>query len=209
MMCALREEYRSQAACIVVSGCVGPRGDGYIAGDRMSPDDAAAYHAAQVTAFRDAGADMVTGITMTSSDEALGLARTASRLGLPAVISFTVETDGSLPSGEPLGQAIEKVDRGTEIAPAYYMINCAHPEHFALSLAEQQQWTGRIRGVRANASRKSHAELDECTSLDAGDPAELAALYGKLRSALPHLTVLGGCCGTDHRHIAAISQVFA
>jgi homocysteine S-methyltransferase len=86
------------------------------------------------------------------------------------------------------------------------MVNCAHPEHFADAL--DGEWTSRIRGLRANASRKSHAELDEAETLDTGDPADLAARYADLRAKLPQLELLGGCCGTDHRHIAAIAEAW-
>jgi homocysteine S-methyltransferase len=122
---------------------------------------------------------------------------------MPVVLSFTVETDGRLPTGQPLGEAIEQVDAETGGAPAYFMVNCAHPTHFEHVL-ESGAWRERIRGVRANASRMSHAELDEAEELDAGDPDELAGGYERLRARLPNLTVLGGCCGTDHRHVRAV-----
>jgi S-methylmethionine-dependent homocysteine/selenocysteine methylase len=149
---------------------------------------------------------MVTAITMTYADEAVGLARAASRAGLPVAISFTVETDGRLPSGQPLGEAIRDVDEETGGAPAYYMINCAHPTHFEEQLRTDEPWLGRIRGLRANASTKSHAELDDATELDEGNPTDLGARYAVLRAQLPNLNVLGGCCGTDHRHVTEICK---
>jgi homocysteine S-methyltransferase len=151
---------------------------------------------------------MVTAITMTYAEEAIGVARAAAEAGLPAAISFTVETDGRLPSGQPLGEAIEQVDRETGASPRYYMINCAHPTHFSSTLEQGDGWRERIRGLRANASTKSHAELDEATELDDGDPADLGARYAALREQLPQLCVLGGCCGTDHRHIAEIRDAW-
>ena len=188
----------------VVNGVIGPRGDGYFVDAAMSADEAEAYHGLQTRAFAGAGAGMVTAVTMTYEAEATGIVRAAVAAGLPAVISFTVETDGRLPSGQPLGAAIEAVDRQTDGAAAYFMVNCAHPTHFAGSLAGP--WTARIRGIRANASRLSHAELDEAEELDIGDIAELAADYAALRLALPDLAVIGGCCGTDHRHIDAAAE---
>jgi S-methylmethionine-dependent homocysteine/selenocysteine methylase len=146
---------------------------------------------------------------MTYVEEAIGIARAASDAGMPAVISFTVETEGRLPSGQDLGSAIEEVDAEAATPPAYFMINCAHPTHFAGIVEGGGAWRDRIRGLRANASTKSHAELDEATELDEGDPADLGARYGALRSSLPNLTVLGGCCGTDHRHVAAIRDACA
>ena len=208
---ALGAELRREAQDLVVvlSGCVGPRGDGYRPEALMTGEEAQDYHAEQVTALAAGGAEMVTAITMTHVGEALGVARAAAAVGLPVAISFTVETDGSLPGGEDLGDAIAAVDDATGGAPAYYMINCAHPTHFADRVAGGGPWTGRIGGLRANASRCSHAELDAATELDDGDPEELGAQYAQLRRLLPGLAVLGGCCGTDHRHVAAIARACA
>jgi S-methylmethionine-dependent homocysteine/selenocysteine methylase len=202
------EEVRA-AACedgapIVISGCVGPHDDGYDPSELLSAEEAREYHAEQIVTFAGTTADMVTAITMTYVEEAIGIARVASQVALPAAISFTVGTDGSLPSGQDLGEAIEQVDAETDAAPAYFMINCAHPAHFEAVLQSGGGWRERIRGLRANASTKSHAELDEATELDEGDPADLGARYAGLRELLPELTVVGGCCGTDHRHVAQI-----
>jgi S-methylmethionine-dependent homocysteine/selenocysteine methylase len=193
---------------VVVSGCIGPRGDGYQPDSTMSADQAQAYHAVQIETFADTEADLVTAITMTYADEAVGITRAAQAEDLPVVISFTAETDGRLPTGETLGQAIEAVDAATGSGPAYYMVNCAHPSHFSDALEPDADWTQRIRGVRANASRLSHAELDEAEELDSGDPRELAQDYLALSSLLPQLAVLGGCCGTTHEHVSAISRAF-
>jgi S-methylmethionine-dependent homocysteine/selenocysteine methylase len=201
----IRRRYETPDAPVVISGCLGPRGDGYRPDELMTADDARAYHAGQIQTFADTTADLVTAITMTYPAEAIGIASAARSAAIPAVISFTVETDGRLPSGESLSEAITAVDDATNRYPAYYMINCAHPTHFADVLDPTGAWTHRIRGVRANASKLSHAELDEAEELDSGDPDELAFDYLALRRTLPNLTVLGGCCGTDHRHIDAIS----
>jgi S-methylmethionine-dependent homocysteine/selenocysteine methylase len=187
-----------------VNGVVGPRADGYVAGERMPLEEAQAYHADQIGSFAAAGADVVSATTMTYASEAVGIVRAARDGGLPAIVSFTVETDGRLPDGTPLGAAIEGVDAATGGAPEAFMINCAHPTHFDAALLTGGGWRDRIRGLRANASRLSHAELDAAEELDAGDPADLAACYVELRERLPGLTILGGCCGTDVRHIEAI-----
>jgi homocysteine S-methyltransferase len=171
----------------------------------MTAEEAGAYHARQVGVFAAAGADMVTAITMTYVNEAVGIARAAQAAGIPAVISFTVETDGCLRDGIPLGAAIEACDEATDGYPVYYMVNCAHPTHFADKLGDGA-WRGRIRGIRANASKMSHDELDNAPELDAGDPEELGRDYRALMALLPNLRVLGGCCGTDARHIGAISH---
>ena len=205
---ALMEEIRAAnddaAGPFVISGCIGPQGDGYDPAELLSADAAQEYHSAQIATFADTGADMVTAITMTYAEEAIGLTRAAVAAGIPVAISFTVETDGRLPSGQPLGEAIEEVEAATDGAPAYYMVNCAHPTHFEDVLDRGAPWIERIRGLRANSSTKSHAELDEATELDEGDPADLGARYAALRERLPQLNVLGGCCGTDHRHVTEI-----
>jgi S-methylmethionine-dependent homocysteine/selenocysteine methylase len=170
----------------------------------MSGAEAAAYHGLQARAFAEAGAQMVSAITMTYAEEAVGVARAAAAVGLPAVISFTVETDGRLPSGQAIGDAIAQVDDASRVAPAYYMVNCAHPTHFAKELEAGAPWLARVHGIRANASRLSHAELDEATDLDRGDIAELATLYASIGSVID-LCVVGGCCGTDHEHVASIA----
>lgn len=189
---------------IVVNGVVGPRGDGYRVDTKMTVEEACVYHNPQVATFREAGAEMVSAITMNYVEEAIGIARAAQANDIPAVIAFTVETDGRLASGDTLETAIETVDGATGATPAYYMVNCAHPIHFDKVLSGGASWTDRVRGLRANASEKSHAELDVATELDAGNPQELAQQYRELRRRLPHLSVFGGCCGTDHRHIVAI-----
>ena len=202
----LRDEYAVDGTSVLVSGCIGPRGDGYDPVRIMTPAEAEAYHSWQASALASAGPDLLSAITMTNAEEAIGIARAAEKLGLLVVISFTVETDGRLPSGQALGSAINAVDQATNGYPAYFMINCAHPTHFSAILDDGNGWTGRIGGVRANASRCSHAELDAMTELDAGDPAELASLYASLRSRLPGINVVGGCCGTDIRHVTAIAE---
>jgi homocysteine S-methyltransferase len=205
---ALLEQVKAEyagTAPIVISGNIGPRGDGYRPETIMTADEAEAYHATQIATFAGTSADLVTAMTMTDTGEAIGIVRAASRAGMPVVISFTTETDGRLPSGETLREAIESTDAATGGAAAYFMVNCAHPEHFADALGEGD-WRRRIRGIRANASRKSHAELDEATELDIGDIAGLAQDYARLTRLLPELTVFGGCCGTDHRHVHAIAD---
>ena len=202
----IRQEQDTDRPAMVISGCVGPRGDGYVPDNAMNEDQAEAYHREQIEIFADTAADMVCAITMNYSAEAVGVARAAANMSIPAAISFTVETDGKLPTGQALDDAITEVDDATSGYPAYYMINCAHPTHFAPALAKDGAWLERIRGLRANASNKSHAELNEATELDIGNPDELGGQYAKLKDHLKHLNVMGGCCGTDHRHIEAIAK---
>ncbi|MFC0806759.1 homocysteine S-methyltransferase family protein [Ensifer sp. P24N7] len=205
LLTGLRTEYERPQAPVVLNGVIGPRGDGYQAG-RITADEAEDYHCAQVATFADSQADMITAVTMTNTEEAIGVVRAARGHDMPCAISFTVETDGRLVTGRSLQHAIETVDAETGGYPHYYMINCAHPAHFENVLERQSAWVRRIGGIRANASTKSHAELDESETLDAGDAGDLAERYRSLTGCLPHLRVLGGCCGTDHRHMAAICE---
>ncbi|MGH7349574.1 MAG: homocysteine S-methyltransferase family protein [Candidatus Rokuibacteriota bacterium] len=202
---AVRSEFQTDRTPVVISGCLGPRGDGYNPANLMSVEQAEAYHREQAEIFADAAADLLTASTMNYVEEAIGITRAAQRVGMPVVISFTVETDGRLPTGDTLQAAIERVDTATGAYPDYYMINCAHPTHFESVLAGKEPWAQRIRGLRANASRQSHAELNESPTLDVGDPTELGGEYAALKRRLPRLCVMGGCCGTDHRHVEQIA----
>jgi homocysteine S-methyltransferase len=201
----LRDELE-QAEPMVISGCVGPRDDGYNPSSLMSEDEAEDYHRTQIATFSETDADLVSALTLTNTSEAIGIVRAAQSCSMPVAISFTVETDGTLPSGTGLGEAIERVDEATDVGAAYFMINCAHPTHFAATLEDDADWAQRIRGLRANSSHKSHAELDEADELDAGDPVQLGQEYAQLRTRFPQITLLGGCCGTDERHIQQIAQ---
>lgn len=189
---------------VVISGNLGPRGDGYVVGEEMTVDEAAAYHARQIRSLVAAGADLITVLTMTYTAEAIGIARATRDAGVPVVVSFTVETDGKLPSGQSLADAIDETDRDTDGAITYFMVNCAHPSHFVHVFDAPGPWD-RVRGVRANASTMSHAELDEAPELDRGDEVELAAGYRQLAERLD-LAVVGGCCGTDLAHLRAIAD---
>lgn len=190
---------------IVLNAPIGPRGDGYDPGALMSAAEAGEYHSWQIETLAEAGVEMISAVTMTNVQEAQGIATAASGAGLPVVVSFTVETDGRLPTGMALTEAIARIDDRLGDDIRFYMINCAHPSHFA-NVLDDPGLAERIGGIRANASRMSHAELDEAADLDEGDPVELGADYRQLLDALPHLCLLGGCCGTDHHHVGAIAE---
>ncbi len=204
---ALRKTWDSNQP-FLVGGAVGPRGDGYRIDVAMSADEAQEYHSFQLQSFAATPVDVATAMTLCYTDEAIGIAHAAKAAGLPVVISFTVETDGRLPSGMSIADAIAATDRATDGYPTHYMINCAHPTHFDDALGGLGALASRIGAIRANASTLSHAELDEAEQLDAGDPVDLAARYVALKSSLPSLHVVGGCCGTDHRHVEAIAEAF-
>jgi len=202
----LRSSWERPNTPIVINGVIGPRGDGYKSGN-MDASEAEAYHAPQIAAFAEAGADMVTAFTLNGTEEAIGVVRAAKAAQrIPVAISFTVEIDGRLVKGETLREAIETVDRRTQNGPEYFLINCAHPSHFEGVMNAGEKWAERIHGVRANASTKSHQELDESDTLDSGDPVDLGHRYADLRRSFPRLRILGGCCGTDPRHVAAICE---
>jgi homocysteine S-methyltransferase len=206
LMVHLRDEAGNMQGPMVISGLIGPRDDAYNPAQLMSADEAQGYHAAQIETLEGTEADLVSALTLTYAAEAIGIARAARSAGMPVVISFTVETDGALPDGSSLGDAIGAVDHATGSYPAYYGINCAHPSHFLGVLDAGEEWTTRIKMIRANASRCSHAELDEAETLDDGDPEELGREYAEIRERLPQINVLGGCCGTDVRHVRSIAR---
>ncbi len=204
----VRDELESDDFKMVISGQVGPSDDGYNPGEKLDIGRARDYHSEQIGTFADTEADMISAITMTYVEEAIGIASAAKSFGMPVAISFTVETDGKLPSGQALKEAIEIVDAATEKYPAYFMINCAHPTHFDFALDTGESWTNRIQGTRVNSSKMSHVELDEAEELDEGSPTELAGDHKILRSRLRNLNIVGGCCGTDHRHVEEIGKAF-
>ena len=201
----LREEFKSNSKPIVLDGAIGPKGDAYAPDGMVTADEAEEYHSTQLGWLAETDVDMVTAFTFTQADEAIGVVRAADRVGLPIVVSFTVETDGNLPTGQPLGEAIQAVDEATESVAAYFMVNCAHPDHFSHVL-EDSDWARRIFGLRCNASRKSHADLDESETLDDGDPVELGSQYKAMLEKMPWVNVFGGCCGSDLRHVTEIAR---
>jgi S-methylmethionine-dependent homocysteine/selenocysteine methylase len=206
LLAPLRRDFEAAGLPALVSGNIGPRGDGYSPGALMSRAEARDYHDWQIGIFQDLPVDLVSAFTINYANEATGIVQAARSRKIPVCISFTVETDGRLPSGQALGDAIEEVDSTTGKYARYFMLNCAHPEHFDGVISEAGTWLERIRGIRANASRQSHAELDSSTSLDAGDPQELGEQYRELAMKLPNLAVFVGCCGTDCRHVEAIAK---
>jgi homocysteine S-methyltransferase len=205
LMVEFRAAHETASSPMPISGTIGPRGDG---GRRqwMSAEQARRYHAPQIHTFAASRADLVSAMTLGDSDEAIGIVAAARACAMPVVVSFTVETDGRLPSGESLCAAIGRTDAQTDGYAAYFMVDCAHPVHFMPAFDSPGAWQRRVLGLRANASRRSHAELDVCRDLDEGDPAALGLQHGELKRRMPWLRVLGGCCGTDHRHVDAICR---
>ena len=207
----IQEDMETIQSPMIVVGTVGPRADAYSAAKHhMTVTEAEAYHREQISTYYNAGAEMICAYTMNYIEEGLGVVNAAKSFDMPVAISFTIEMNGHLPSGQTLQEAIEEIDRWTDSYPLYYMINCVHPMHMLEVLKqvnlEPDSWVYRIRGIRANASKKSHAELDESTTLDDGNPEEYGQYCDQLRKLFPQINVLGGCCGTDHRHIQQICE---
>ncbi|MEM7320009.1 MAG: homocysteine S-methyltransferase family protein [Pseudomonadota bacterium] len=201
----IRDQHETRQCPILINGLIGPAGDAYAPDAQISAQEALLIHAPQIHVLGRAGVDMISAMTLTHVGEAIGITQAAKEVDIPVVIAFTLETDGCLPSGQALGDAIAEVDAATNNGPIYYMINCAHPDHFRHVLDTNAAWTQRIGGFRSNASRMSHAELDEAEVLDDGDPDELGRLSAELVKCLPNIRVVGGCCGTDHRHVGCIA----
>ena len=204
----LRDEFEKNTKPIVLNGLIGPRGDAYAPEVEIAAQEAEEYHAKQIGWLAGTDIDMVTALTFTQSDEAIGVVRAANKVGLPIAVSFTVETDGNLPTQQPLNEAIDAVDKATGAGAAYFMVNCAHPDHFS-NVLENAEWARRIRGIRCNASRKSHAELDQSETLDDGDPIEFGDQYRAIKAKMPWLNIFGGCCGSDLRHVTQIARTLA
>jgi S-methylmethionine-dependent homocysteine/selenocysteine methylase len=203
----LIQDHSIESDKVLISGNIGPRGDGYIVEKIMTPEEAKAYHREQIRTFAMEDVDMVSAFTMNYTNEAIGVVLAAREFNVPVVISFTVETDGRLPNGDTLEEAINKTDYLTDGYATFFMINCAHPEHFKRVFTGKKDWIQRIGAIRANASLKSHAELEVSESLDEGDRCLIASGYYELKNSLPNLRVIGGCCGTDHSHIEKICEV--
>ena len=204
----IRNNHENENFIMPISGCIGPRGDGYSAKNKMNSKLAEEYHSHQIRIFAETNVDLISAFTINYIEEAIGIVNAAKKFNIPVVISYTVESDGKLPGGESLEEAITTLDKLTDNYVSYFMINCAHPNHFANELKKTGNWSGRIGGIRANASLKSHAELDESETLDEGDKDVLADCYKALKVLLPNLKVIGGCCGTDHTHMDKICEVW-
>lgn len=197
----VRNELETEDMPIVISGSLGPRGDGYDPGNPISTESAKEYHSAQIRSFYESDTDFVSALTMANAPETLGIVLAAKEIDMPIAVSFTVETDGNLPTGMSIKEAIEIIEEKSDAYPIYYMINCAHPTHFAHILKESGKWKDRLMGIRANASKCSHEELDNATELDDGNPLEFGKEYQDILAHNPQIKIIGGCCGTDHRHV--------
>jgi S-methylmethionine-dependent homocysteine/selenocysteine methylase len=199
LMERLRASHENSDSPMPISGCVGPRGDGYDAEDWMSANEAQAYHTFQIDVLADTEADMITALAMTNINEAIGIVRAAQQAKMPVAVSFTIEEDGRLPSGETLKDAILAVDGATRSAPIYYMANCAHPEYFVDMLTPGETWTERVRGLRANAF-----DVEAVQGRKIVNKEEFLKMCRDLLETFRHINIVGGCRNVDHAHIKQI-----
>lgn len=212
LLAELRRETGSATPPILIGGLIGCRGDAYRPQEALSRDEAAAFHAWHVERLAAAGVDFLVPQTLPALSEAEGLALAMARTGVPYVLSFVIRPTGTLLDGTPLGEAVERIDALAEPRPAAYMVNCVHPSGFREAFLRQvDAWPNlrrRLVGLQANASRLSPEELDGRAELDSDDPATFARELAGLHTELG-LRLLGGCCGTDDRHLAALAAVLA
>ncbi|MDJ0640581.1 MAG: homocysteine S-methyltransferase family protein [Paracoccaceae bacterium] len=201
---ALMEDVRRASGRddVLVSACIGPRFDPYADIPSMSAESARRYHSAQLAALKDTSVDLVTAYTFNRLSEAAGCISAARDIDMPIVMSLVVETDGCLADGTKLVDAVDAIDAETDGAALFFMVNCAHPLHFAEALDAHP----RLMGIVSNASSCSHAELDEAETLDEGDPEQLGRETAEIIRRNPSIRVFGGCCGTDMRHLASMAR---
>ncbi len=204
----VRDQFKDYARQVVVAGYLACCGDAYDPAQALSPGEAEKHHAWQAQNLARAGADLLFAATLPAASEALGLARAMAATGVPYLLSFVVRPSGGLLDGTPLEQALDRIDRETDPAPAAYMINCVYPKALDQALEKMPETAGRLAGLQANTSDKPHDQLDGSDATETMDPDEFArAMYGL--HAKWGLKILGGCCGTDDRHIKALADLAA
>jgi homocysteine S-methyltransferase len=201
----IAREYASDIPDIVIEGLIGPRGDAYERNASITVDEAEDYHSVQLETLKRANVDLALAITFNNVPESIGVARAAVKIGVPLAISLTLDGTSKLSSGPRLGEAITTIDRETDHAPEFYLVNCSHPVEYE-SAIEPDGWIDRVRGVRPNASRMEKMALCQIGHLEDGDPVELGKLCGDLARRYPHMDIWGGCCGTWDRHLDEIAK---
>ncbi|MGF7162328.1 S-methylmethionine-dependent homocysteine/selenocysteine methylase [Rhodoligotrophos appendicifer] len=194
---------------IAIAGVIGPRRDGYDPAEAPSPEVARAYHSIQAEMLAELGVDLLYAPTFASAAELEGVAAAMAAAGLPYALAPIIDAGARMLDGTPLAEAIARIDARVKPAPQHYLIGCVHPTLFREAYQNGPSLTaavaGRIAGLKANASTLPPDQLDRLDHLEAGLPQ----LFGEQMADLHRrygLTVLGGCCGTDHRHIRAIAE---
>ncbi len=207
---AIRDEYDAYARQVFIGGLIGCAGDAYKPEEGLSTAAATAFHVTQTVALATAGVDFLFAATLPNVDEALGMAHAMAACRIPYVVSFVLQRDGRLLDGIPLHQAVTMIDEAANPRPLFFMANCVHPRVFEAALASEVSRSGsvheRVIGLQANTSMRSPDELDGRGEVDPGEgPEALANAMLRLRRRFG-TKVLGGCCGTDDRHIAWIAR---
>lgn len=199
------DPYRDRVPHILLGGSIGPRGDAYSRGEPVTADSAEEYHSFQIACLKEAGADIACAHTFNNIPEAVGVARAARAEGLPLAMYFSLDSSSRLNTGPSLRDAVIETDSQTGNAPLFYGLNCSHPVEFEPAL-EPGDWIDRLRSIRPNASKMEKIALCKLGHLEDGDPDELGAQMGDLARRYPHMDIMGGCCGTDERHLSRIAE---
>jgi homocysteine S-methyltransferase len=202
----MRSEYADRVSDVYIAACIGPRGDAYGTGGDISENEAEDYHSVQLSNLQGTAADMAVAATFNNIPEAIGVIRAANAAGIPIGVSLTLTPEGRLRSGPSLREAVERVEEATEGGAAWFGTNCSHPLEFEPALADAGPWLERLRYVRPNAARMEKIALCSLGHLEDGDPVELGEQMAEVARMLPRTDIIGGCCGTDERHLAEIAR---
>lgn len=207
-MSGLRNSYGDYARKVVICGLMSCRGDAYKPAEAMTADAAHEFHTWQARALAAAGVDFLLAATLPALSEALGLAHAQAATGLPYLISFVARPEGTLLDGTPLHTAIAAIDDGVAPRPLAYLINCTHGSIFRSALLHEGNSSAmarsRVIGLLANTAALSPEELDESPELVAEEPDHFGRTIAALHTELG-MKILGGCCGTDERHIELLA----
>lgn len=202
-----RSEYEEYSKRIFIGGLMGCKGDAYKAEEALSAEEALFFHQEQANALANAGVDFLCGTTLPALSEALGLARAMALTGKPYVLSFVIRANGTILDGNSLHETIVRIDQSVSHRPLFYAVNCVHPSVLMQSFSNQENCTNivkqRLIGIQANTSSKSPEELDGSDKLASDDieniVQEMVCLHHNYQ-----IKILGGCCGTDDRHIQGL-----
>ena len=202
----MRAEYADRVTDVYIAACIGPRGDAYGTGGEITADEAEDYHSVQLHNLDGTAADMAVAATFNNIPEAIGVIRAAKGAGMPIGVSLTLTPEGRLRSGPTLREAVETVDEVTAGAAAWFGTNCSHPLEFEPAIADAGPWLDRLRYIRPNAAKMDKIALCSLGHLEDGDPEELGEQMGDVVRRLPRADIIGGCCGTDERHLSEIAR---
>ena len=204
---SMRGEYGDYASNAPIGGLMSCRGDAYRPEEALGIDEAEVFHSEQVDAFARTGVDFIMASTLPARTEAIGIAKAMARSGLPYVPSFIVRPDATLLDGTPLDDVIVEIDDTVDPAPVFYMMNCIHPDVYlsVYPMLDGEHVKRRMLGLQANTSLMRPEELDKLDRLDTADAGDFAVSIINVHDRCG-AKILGGCCGTDERHIRSIAE---